>query len=196
MRRIGFLALVLATVFAVSSSVRAATLDLTFTQDAVDLSKYVVDGVLNAPGDLTTLDFYADGQAGATFDFTGTPWSAAFSLVSDDGTRKRFDLQTGTGPAVNPGSFLVGTLTVLSPLQGGAAGTFGPETLLDRGGASLLDVNFDGGDLDFGFYPAFGSSFENIPVSVTIVNVPEPGTLVLLGAGLAGLAFLRRRSVA
>ncbi len=31
--------------------------------------------------------------------------------------------------------------------------------------------------------------------SLTVTVVPEPGTLVLLGAGLAGLAFLRRRLV-
>ncbi|MHC4766783.1 MAG: PEP-CTERM sorting domain-containing protein [Planctomycetota bacterium] len=196
MRRFGFLALVLATAFAVSSSVRAATLDLTFTQDSVDLSKYVVDATLTGPGDLTTLDFFVDNNAGATWDFTGTPWDAGFSNVGTDGTRAQIDLQTGLQPAINPGAFLAGTLTVVNALQGGAAGTFGPETLLDRGGASVLDVNFDGGDVIFGFYPAFGNSFEDIPVRVTIVNVPEPGTLVLLGAGLAGLAFLRRRSVA
>jgi len=38
----------------------------------------------------------------------------------------------------------------------------------------------------------FGTD-ESLTITVTAEIIPEPGTLVLLGAGLAGLAFLRRR---
>lgn len=71
---------------------------------------------------------------------------------------------------------------------------------------TLLALNFDGG------LPSVGgslglktSSFERIvgtdetryltagTLSTTTPSVPEPGTLVLIGLGLAGLAFARRR---
>ncbi len=75
------------------------------------------------------------------------------------------------------GNFLAGVLNAVNPLQGGLGGVIGPEMLMDRDdiGGSALDVNFDGGDIIFGFYPAFGSTFENVPVNVTIVNIPGPG---------------------
>jgi hypothetical protein len=74
--------------------------------------------------------------------------------------------------------------------------------------AGTLDFSAVGGAIDFGFFfrtctgPAgresfqFSAGFDKFSVEIDnqlVLGVPEPGTLALLGIGLGGLGFLRRR---
>ncbi|MHC4507311.1 MAG: hypothetical protein ACYTFI_28920 [Planctomycetota bacterium] len=133
--------LVLVTIFGFAEAAKAAQLELTFTQDAVDLNHYTVDAILIGPGDLAALDFFIENNAGATWDFTGTPWGL-FSIVSDDGARLRtLADRDGTGGSALDVNF-----------DGGIA---------DFGGC-LLEPGKP--------CAAFGSDLLDIPVNVTIVN--------------------------
>jgi hypothetical protein len=83
-----------------------------------------------------------------------------------------------SGACSSPGSLTSGTSYNFAILTVNA-GAIGDDIVLTSGTAfiGLTSFNMD----------------NNGQVIVTIDPVPEPGALVLLGAGLAGLAFLRRR---
>ncbi len=75
-----------------------------------------------------------------------------------------------------------------------ASGTFGIFARGGVGNSEWTDPNFIA--QPFANVGGFGQSDQIGEIFVVSVQVPEPGTLDLLGAGLLGLAFARRREAA
>jgi hypothetical protein len=156
-----------------------------FTTTIVNTNPYdgaddVLVGVINNSGaPITSLSFVGAGNGGGLFGFDGdglrtfnpaaggppdtTGYGGKVSNTAD------FDL---TGP--NDFFTNIHTVTVLND-----AGTvvFGPAGIPDGGSA----------------YFSLESSPTTITPPLTPVGAPEPASLALLGAALAGLGFMRRR---
>ena len=124
---------------------------------------------------------YGGGVVSVVGSGAGSPFSTAVvnPIPPQEGNpNSDFIVFSQFGATVNSAEVFIGSLTLTGTTLGSydlVARRFGSFPLISPagGGANRYDFTSD--------------------ESLTVTIVPEPGTLVLLGASLAGLAFLRRR---
>jgi hypothetical protein len=103
------------------------------------------------------------------------------------------------------GSFEFTTTDLLSTLYGEVSGMADNADILSQGGLFSLDYRILGGNGAFEGASGFGLGFVSFNPAASFDNyaetgllnfaVPEPGSVVLVGAGLFAVAWRRRRSV-
>lgn len=161
--------------------------------------------VLAAPAAFAAPDLY-------TFSFSGPGISGSGTLTTVDESPSSL-VTSATGTIFDSNGLSGGpyTITGMSLYAGADNLLFFPtEPYVSLGGISFttdagMDFNIGGG----GAIPPFGyvvNNSQNDPggsaendistLVITDVDVPEPTTMALLGAGLAGIGVIRRRTTA
>ena len=171
-----------------------------------DFSGYGATTVLNAPDSLfggvwTTTD--------GTVDCIAPPFASFYGLCR--GTGSCIDLDGSSSDAgifSTVQSFSAGTYTLAITLFGSSRGSsedvtitlgdwstlIGPIGSSDHASTSFV-FQTNGGALTFANAggDTLGAVLSSVSLSSQTTSVPEPGTLALLGVGLAGLGLSRRR---
>jgi len=152
-------------------------LDLTgsFAEDGMDDRGTVSQTIATHPGATYDLSFY----------FRGNPqWQYYLGVYPNDGAIKSMDVLLN-GDVI--GTYSVNTAGV--PITDGQ---FELENIDFIATSSSTMLSFESLD---GYGITAPSDFGPLLADVSLVGVPEPGTLTLMGVGLAGLGFVRRRKV-
>lgn len=115
-----------------------------------------------------------------TFDLSGTITGATLYVLADDTT-----------------SIIVNGTTIFAGALGGSYPTCSSVSIgcltSTEGVFNIAPYLVDGTNtISFDVYQEAGSSY-GLDYAGTITTAPEPGVLMMLGSGLAGLGFLKRR---
>ena len=123
--------------------------------------------------------------SGGDHDINGLAWRSDGKLIG-------IDRVTNSLLIIDPVTAVSSVLATLTPTVGGIGG------MTANGSNGYFSTEFSGlyaFDLFTGSYSLIGnnSSTGNYISGIAMTSVPEPSTILLLGAGLAGVGILRRR---
>jgi hypothetical protein len=145
----------------------------------------------------TNISATNDGLSGITFIgqqmfLIGVFLDPSFNNTGDPANLPAYNASSVLGSSFSPG---IGQVFFI----GDGQGTSGTQTFFVPSTATSLFLGFADGTPMFGSLAnaaapaAYNDNQGNLVANFTIATVPEPGTLMLLGIGLSGLAFLRRK---